>query len=79
MTRSFLKLTAAIVVVGGTLTGQAQAESTWRFPYKTPYAVRQEPENRGATTFTTIQRRSQQRRHGHATRSHRPSATLSSR
>jgi hypothetical protein len=38
MTRSFLKLTAAILL-GGAIVSQAQAEE-WYFPYKTPYAVR---------------------------------------
>ena len=37
MTRSFLKLAAAILV-GSVITGQAQADEG-HFPYKTPYAV----------------------------------------
>jgi hypothetical protein len=37
MTRSFLKLAAAILV-GSVITGQAQADE-WYFPSKTPYAV----------------------------------------
>lgn len=62
MTRSFLKLAAAIVV-GGSIISQAQADE-WYFPYKTPYAVRMPPQHteKDVTAFD-VRRRGEYKRH----------------